>query len=682
MSAGASRRGSKRLLLVEFFPAALRRNEKSMLFPFLKGLAEDSGVEALWLCFGGDSAAAADESSGRTMIACLPPRDLRALSAHLNRFRPTHVITSDVLCPEAKALLSARRPAPETLVMATLPDAVRGVKPGSAVARLAGMTSGDPRRRDYFGRCSWFLDWLGVSGPGSPQGFLIASARPDYGAVMANRSARESPAHVTIVSGGLCGNRRTLKDNADFKGVDLEGIWTHYGCSFCNSAAIPSLSPPGADAAELVERQLRAVAEAGGGRGAGVFEFYDFRAFWKIDEVLGAALRLKMPPSVFLFNPRIDDVLRVRRRLEKVLPGLARAGHQVRILSMGIENFSERENSRFNKDISLAQVDELLGLARKWEKEFPGVFRPFKAGHEKVELGFIFFTPWTTLDDVRINLTRAKERGFSECGYWLYSTLHIRDVEPIHRLALKEGDVLVERWPDRGLAYGLAKNEGEAGALVPWRFKDPKAADFFALLVRVCAADRDGADCAYFEGDADFASAARLYLRARDASGVTPLSFALDLLARMQASSRPESREALLRGALPERAAPMPAAPEPAKPRPAPAPSRAARDAEAALERMRHERLDAGSGLTLESVADVEGAAPARLRLAFSREGRRIVVDLCDARSPGPGFLRSRRFRAVYHSDAPVTTDAQTRFLAALLRLLDESEAPEAGEAR
>ncbi|MCM2303924.1 MAG: hypothetical protein NDJ72_04430, partial [Elusimicrobia bacterium] len=394
-----------RLMLVEFFRGALRRNERSMVFPFLKGLAAERGFETLWLCYGGDLAHREGAAVGRTLYAAMPEEDLRSLARHLKKFKPAFVVTNDVLSPEAEALLASLSPPPKRLVMP-----IAGDLPG-----------GSPRfgASDDFARCGWFLDWLGREDPAAARRYLVEAAVPDYAAVLANKAARAAAPQITILSGALCAYRRTLEGNPHFEGVDL-GAAEHAGCSFCTCATLPPVTAPRTPIFPLIETQLRRIrATAGGaGRNKGRYEFFDIRAFWKFDELFRLVLRLRLPPSIFLFNPRIDDVLRRRERIESVLPALAKAGHEVRMLSMGVENFSERENERFNKRISLEQVDEFLALAKKWGRDFPGVFRPFKAGNPAVELGFILFTPWTTLEDLRVNLEAAAARGFPGRGYW------------------------------------------------------------------------------------------------------------------------------------------------------------------------------------------------------------------------------------------------------------------------
>ncbi|MBI2387159.1 MAG: hypothetical protein HYV14_14300 [Elusimicrobia bacterium] len=527
-----------RLLLLEFFRGALRRNESSLFFPFLQGLARERGGETLWLCYGGGMKHRGGAPVGRALHADLPAEDLRSLARRAARFRPTHVVSNDALSLGARDLLAALARPPELLVMPTL-----GELPGGAPGE----------QHEDFARCGWFLDWLGRPDPAAARRYLVEEAVPDYSAVLANAAARAAAPQITFVSGTMCAYRRTLEDNPHYHGLDL-GAAKHRGCAFCDCALMPPLTAPPTGIMPLLETQLRRTLETAGrsGRDKGRYEFFDIRAFWRFDELFALVLRLKLPPSVFLFNPRIDDVLRRRARIERVLPALAKAGHEVRLLSMGVENFSESENARFNKRISLEQVDEFLALAKNWGNAYPGVFRPFKDGNAAVELGFILFTPWTTLADVRLNLELAAARGFPECGYWLYSILLLEESSPIFRLAEKEGGVLAGEFPDPGQYYGFFKNEGELTGVRAWRFKDERVAAYFALLVRVCAAERDGDACAHFRGDPLFDLAARLYREANADPDlpVRPLRIALSLLEVMEAARAPFAREMLLQDAV------------------------------------------------------------------------------------------------------------------------------------
>ncbi len=651
----ASVTAAARLMLIEFFPGALRRNERSLLFPFLKGLAGERGLKTLWLCYGGAVGHWDGARGGRAPVASLTEEDLRSLSRRWERFHPTHVVSSHALGRGAAEFFASRTPPPKLIVM-PLPGAL------PPEAAHSGK-DGDP------GHCGWFLDWLGAPDPASARRYLVERAVPDYSAVLANKAARTANPHITIAGGVLCANRRTVAENPYFAGVDLSGIG-HRGCSFCTSATKPSLTSPGTDILPVIETQFRKILATpnGTGRNKNRYEFFDIHAFWKFEEVFRLILRLKVPPAVFLFNPRIDDVLRLRPRIERMLPALAKAGHEVRMLSMGAENFSERENARFNKGISLEQVDEFLALMKNWGKDYPGVFRPFKAGNDAVELGFILFTPWTTLEDIRLNLTLAASRGFPARGYWLYSTLLIKSATPIDRLAVKEGDILADRFPDPGQAYGLHKNEGETGDVHPWRFRDSKVADYFAMLVRVCAADRDGPGCSYFQGDPDFALAAGLYRSANARGGVAPLKIALSLLGLMEAAHPPYSRAALLYEAVERASAGAEAPPES---RPGPPPSAGAGAVQRVLDRLRRAKPAPFSGVEFRPVREIAEGGSRFLRLTLAAGGRELTFDLLEPRSDQPYYIRSRRFLAVYPKDAPPPSPRERELLTLLLGLFD-----------
>lgn len=658
----ARKSGVPRLLLLEFLPSALRRNDGSMMFPFFQGLAREKGAEVLWLCFGVPLQHTPSKAGGLIGFADLPKKDLATLGKHLKRFRPTHVLSSDLILGAARKAILASSPKPSCLVRPTesgIEEAPQGLTPDAVV-----LDQRDPYR---FTRCGWFLDWLGLGDAAWERRNLIESARPDYGAVLADAAARASTAMITLVSGVHCGYNRTARLNPLFKDV-LPSSYAareemHPGCTFCG-ANRPSFTPPGADVLALVERQLRGILETGGphGRSKGVYEVYDINVFWDFDRFFEIVLRLKMPPSVFLFNPRIDDVLRVRERIERMLPALAKAGHEARIMSMGVENFSERENARFNKGISPEQVGEFLALAQRWEGAYPGVFKPFRAGSGEVELGLILFTPWTTLEDVRINLERASEFHFAENGYWLYSTLQLKKGRPLHLLAQKEGDLLAASIPDKGQIYGFTKNDGSASTMVPWRFRDPKVRDYFAILVRVCAAAREGHDCDLFRGEALFTLACGLYLEANKHGATSPLKIARALLTAMEAARPPYSRQAILREVFRAVAPPPPLAPvlTPVVVHALPA---SVAEIERLVARGRKKSPEAFAQVEVLSIAESEPVGSGRIRIALRIAGRDMSVDLLGLEAKGPAFLRLSRFKVVYQGEQPIPSPSAKKLV-------------------
>jgi len=202
-----------------------------------------------------------------------------------------------------------------------------------------------------------------------------------------------------------------------------------------------------------------------------------------------------------------------------------------------------RENARFNKDISLAQVDEFLALMKTWGDAFPGL-HAYRAGNPVVEIG----SSCSRLDDardVRLNLTRGAAR-LPRPGYWLYSILLLEPATPIFRLAKQEARVLADRFPDRGQVYGLFKNEGEMAGVRAWR-SDKKSRLLRHARARL-RADRE-ARAARFPGRQGLCSGAEPVPQANEKIAVTPLAIALDLL-NCSKGARAVRREALLGEAI------------------------------------------------------------------------------------------------------------------------------------
>jgi hypothetical protein len=662
-------------MLVDFLPSVLRRNERAILFPFLSGLARHEGVRTQWLRFGGVLETDARPATGLAIRAVLPEPDLRRFAELLARLRPTHVVFADMVSDSVLRLLEDSSPRPDCMVMRTIGEtqpAQRG--PGWAVleSRPANVST-DPAQRGYAARCAWLLDWLGVRDTALEGRLLVEAVDPDYRAVLANPGAAKAPALVTVVSGAICGHRRSLRDNPFYSGLGPPHE-DHLGCAFCETSSTVPFSPPGKSLLAITARQFRAILGPKGprGPGKGFYDLYDIEAFRRFDEVAGMLLRLKAPPSVFFFNPRIDDVLASAKRIEAVLPALAKAGHEIRIMSMGIENFSEQENERLNKGIVTAQVDALIALTRRWGKAFPGVFRALRGGDSLPDFGLILYTPWTTLADLRINLSAAVDRGFPTTGFWLYSTLLIYPGSPLEELARREGGVLTRRLKDSGMIYGSFQNGEEVVGSLPWSFKDNRVADFFAVAVRICAAAAEGRASVFFKDDSEFHALKDIFLDAAETSGATPLAAACSLLEVLEGTRPPRTRPAMLREAVLRLRTAGPVAGGGAGEAFASLGTPASAAAQAAWEAfrsLRRRRSGEFADVRLDDAAECVVPAGKALHIAFSVAGHDLVFKLFGSEKPGPCFLKSRRLKAVL---SPATPDCDGRARQVSQLIIDE----------
>jgi hypothetical protein len=157
---------------------------------------------------------------------------------------------------------------------------------------------------------------------------------------------------------------------------------------------------------------------------------------------------------------------------------------------MGIENFSPDETERFNKNITEEQVGQLLEQTRKLEDEWPGVVR----FHQYNGFSTILFTPWTTLDDLRLNLDAFKRLERFDFNYVLTTRLSILEGRPIHLLAERDG-LLRERFGDVAFEWSQATNVLKRyGTEVAWEFADHRVAAVFGLMARFFLARREQLD--------------------------------------------------------------------------------------------------------------------------------------------------------------------------------------------
>lgn len=616
-----------RLLLLELVAGSALRDERADFFPFYKGLAESGGIPARWLCVGVDFAAGGAERA--VGAPSLGRADLHALSRALAEWSPTHVIVNEELGPELQRAAAAAAPRAEFLTATA--DHLR--PPGGEktaldlIAKREGWGRAAPRAPEIpheraltrFFQTAWLSDWLGL--PAAGEAWFVGSVTPSYEAETLNARARELKPFLPLVGGISCDYRSDLARNPLYRDVDLSACDRAGGCAFCTPTHPPS-SDLAADPLAAARVQLDAAARAGErGRALGRINVRDIRLFRRLEEFFAAVEAAGLPPSEFFFAPRVDDLLKAGPELEKLLPRLAARGHKLSLFRMGVEHFSPAENARFNKGMDAERVDRGLALAERLKAEHPAAFDYAKP------LGYIAFTPWTTLEDLSITLREAMKRGFDPQGPWLYSALELAESSPIAALARRDGGMLSAGYGDAALTYSMAADSRSRPGLLPWRIKDPAAAAACRIIVRVCALSLRGImPDDVFAGD-------KLYVWLKglaDGRGLDlkrPDLFAAELVTLMKSEGAPKDEKALVLKTL-ERAR---------GPQERPAKEPAAKPSDAARKAWR---------LFLDAVdADFEKALGVKCRsgwdgevIAVSFGGKSIPLLLVPKSSPCPAF--------------------------------------------
>ncbi len=494
------------LLLLEFVTAE-RWVFDSRYFPFVKGLADANGFTTRWLCFGTSvEVEKTGPSSVRTFVE-LEDEALELLRATVSELAPTHVIFSHPLSDAIMASLTAGGTSPALLSTADQPvprvesvsELVRRVAREAAAAEGRSDVRGDGSTAGAQARADWMAKWLGLGedAVGGRNAWVVGSVSPTYDAVMANERALTFSPHVTVLGGVTCDHSAKLADNPYYQGLDLSDCDQDWGCGYCTWYRRPT-SDIEVSATDTAVLQLRRLAETSGadGRHRGVVDLLDIRVLAELDQFAAAVGELGLPPTRFCIEPRIDRVLEIADRLDGALAALGAHGHSLCLLRMGLENLDEEENTRFNKGISVAQIDACTKLLADLRQQHPDTF-----DHDPT-WAYLTCSPWTTLDMFGRQIERAIERGFEPLGIWLYTPVFLYRGAPIVVLAEADGEVLVDEFEDISLLYEASVNGVAFDTLQAWRFKDDRMASAFALVVRFCASALRGKySDAIFGGD-------------------------------------------------------------------------------------------------------------------------------------------------------------------------------------
>jgi len=676
--------GTRRLLLLEFVAASPLRNEWADFFPFYKGFAESGGIAARWLCVGARFEGLKKSPTEVWNKPVLGRSDKDELARRLAEWAPTHILINEALSPELLRLLKTAVPRGEFLVSAEDDRQSRAGKRTACdlIAEHEGWSkeaSGGKSisQRDIpilrFFQTDWLSQWLGL--PRREDRYFVGAVEPIYDAVMMNPQARECGPFLAILGGVSCDYRADLSRNPLYRGVDLSACDRRKGCAFCSSTH-PAMSSMQTDPIELARTQFAAVIRtaAAQGRNCGRFNMRDIRIFRRIAEFFEMIMGLDLPASNFFFAPRIDDFLRAGADIERLLPQLEKYGHRLNLFRMGIEHFSPRENARFNKGVTAQQIDQGLELADRLKAAYPACFDYAQP------LGYIAFTPWTTLEDIEITINEGISRGFSPNAPWLYSALELHKEAPITALALHEGGIVCRRYDDVAMTYGMMADFRSRPGLLPWRFKDCHAAVACGIIVRVCAVSLRGVmPDAVFSGDALYAWL-KEFVDGHGLDTKRPDLFAAELVHLMKTTLPPWKKKELIRETF-----------DRLERRCADAGRRRAALASPSAdlaERVRTQLSQAGSHIGLADFV-VTSIEPSPGRLVVVTLARRLPLhDGEDALIVNIEPLQgaARYYKAVgdlafgYSSETPLRTRAQAAALAALMACLGKPSQPRHAE--
>lgn len=445
----ATKTSPTRIALLEIVNPDPFHPYRAHLFPYVKGLSCLPGVQVRWLRVG-------VQTHPRCFTPEILPEDVTRVLERLRTFHPTHLYVNVQPDPSLRRCIDALVPTP-VLVVADSPDWRRNLEGFWQLLERLGL------REIFDSRYSGCIN---------PTDELM----PDYHAENLNPAAEDASSRFEIQVGQPCTHCRPLARNPYYVSLTAFAAWR--GCTFCRGADDPPVQSRLASM-DLLFRHLHAAVESlpsGGPRPT--FNLVGSFAFLHLSEFFRRLLARPFPPSRFLFTCRVDEFLRRADTLEEFLPRIGASGHTAVIHSVGVENFSATENERMNKGISIGDFEAFHARLLQMKSAYPEAI-DFPASWT---FGFILFTPWTTLEDLEVNLREARRFGMDLGGQFLASRLQLLPGRPITELARLDG-LLVESPEDLPFFSGCIRSAHVSE--IPWRFRCSEVAVTYAVMRRL-----------------------------------------------------------------------------------------------------------------------------------------------------------------------------------------------------
>jgi hypothetical protein len=291
------------------------------------------------------------------------------------------------------------------------------------------------------------------------QGLVEVLGQPKAGAIA---NVDLSPASL----GHSCSYKSSISDNPFFAEIAGEPEFAvHKGCAYCFNSMSPAMRSvevldaraPEAAGAILDEVRLRRATLPG------------LKTIWipfaeVLFEAVGGALDRSQDDPVWrgltlAMQCRPDVVVQRRKDIEALAAKAHDAGTVLKIAVVGYENFSPAEIQVLNRGVTPDDLAAAAAILGGWQRE------PILGLDVRDYVpSFILFTPWTTLEDLELNLREIDRNGLTNANV---ERLRLGRATPLYEMARRQG--LTSSEPVR-----LAVHPNGYFSEAAIRFKDPR----------------------------------------------------------------------------------------------------------------------------------------------------------------------------------------------------------------
>lgn len=426
----------------------------------------------------------------RVVEVCLdtasPDRTARALSETADIIRlmaPLVVIPEEAFMPEIFSTIRGACPAHTKIVYPHFPDQAGAqfvdfvverfeTNPGPLIELVASLCGG--------------IEPVGIPNVHAPDGRLVpvvepcakqpmVTAEPDYNFIRVPADWSPASGRLSVYVNPGCPWAVDVARNPAYRDVDLSGPgMARHGCSFCLQDGCYS----GLDASATVDR---VIYELGVWRrfnpDCDEIVLWDESPWRFLVPLLDRLSADEAGPLKVCIHARCDHIVRQADVIRHAC-GRARAnpdsGLSLVMALIGFENYSQSELDRMNKGYRSSDLSEAVETCRKIADEYPEVFEfdRFQAS------SFILFTPWTTMADLRENISGFRRDCIVDFSTGMGLTkLRLYDGLPILGLAQKDGLVAAGAFDEQMNAsrrFGYTQD-------VPWVFSDSRIEQVYRL---------------------------------------------------------------------------------------------------------------------------------------------------------------------------------------------------------
>lgn len=299
---------------------------------------------------------------------------------------------------------------------------------------------------------------------------------PNLHPIVVNPDALPAQRVFSIDGNPGCPYQADARANPRYAGVELpDGLGR--GCGFCTTGN-HHVARPQAEVLEDVFAQLAYVRREAPELTQLVLR--DQNPLGYLGALLARCAAEGVGGFTLLLQTRADWLLAGARRFGEILDRAAAARITITPFLVGIESFSQDELDRMNKGVTVADNRALLAALRGW------------ADHPAFDLsgasfGFILFTPWTTMADLRAAYDGIVATDFDRLrGRLLTARVRLYPDTALYYLAAKDGLLADDGASPQPGRYGYYPDRA-------WRFADPVVGHFAELAAAVTDAT-DGRD--------------------------------------------------------------------------------------------------------------------------------------------------------------------------------------------